>query len=158
MNPTRKQISDKIKYLRRVWTDTLMSAYPQAAPVIYNSFKEFLNLVQRENYVQESVKCSNGQDIEQLRVNEVDKSTLLSFVQNLPENCYITVEAHEDYDGYFEYLMQAWYYRNETDQEYLQRISELHNKIENKQQKKRCADPEVNQYIEYLEKQLVDKE
>lgn len=91
-------------------------------------------------------------------MNEVDKSTLLSFVQNLPENCYITVEAHEDYDGYLECLMQAWYYRNVTNQEYLKRISELHDKVKNKQQKKRCDDPEVNQYIEYLEKQLVVKE
>lgn len=154
MNPTRKQILDKIKYLRRNWTVTLRSAYPQAAPGIYNSFKDFLNLVQRENYVQESVKCSNGQDIEQLRVNEVDKSTLLSFVQNLPENCYITVEAHEDYDGYVDYLMQAWVYCRETDAQYLTRLRQLQKRVEQCVQKKRCADPEVNKYIEYLESKV----
>lgn len=60
MNETRKEILDKLKYLRRNWTDTLRSVYPQAEPGIYNSFKDFINLVQREKYTQESVKCGNG--------------------------------------------------------------------------------------------------
>lgn len=156
MNETRREILKKLKYLRQNWKETIKVVYPNATTSVYDSLIHFLNVVKRDEHVQRSVMCSNY--IEQINVTEIDKKSLLDFISNLPDNAYLNVESYQYYGGYREYTMQAWYYRKETDKEYLHRLKELCSNVEQNIIKKRCDDSEVNSYIEYLEKQLKVKE
>lgn len=155
MNETRKELAEKLKYLRKNWKDVLKVLYPWGVELTYNYF---LHTLTRSRYKQQSVMCSNGQDLECVSVTEIEKDTLLQFVQNLPDDCFITIDHDEDGDDYVNYTMSAWYYRKETDKEYLLRINDPYDKVINKLQKKRCDDTDVNQYIEHLEKLLASKE
>lgn len=157
MNETRKQILDRLRYLRKNWEEVNSSLYPGAIPGVLK-YERFLLDVKRDKYIQRSVLCSNGQDPLCISVGEIDKETLLTFIQSLPEDSFINVDHHQDYDDYSEYIMQAWYYRKETDKEYLERLNSIYEAVKLINDKKRCNDPDVNRYIEHLEKRLTNKE
>ena len=147
---TRKQILDLLLYFR------------SHKEILIRTFR-FANRIAINNYlarddVNESVKCWNGRDSEVLSLHgNVQKEDLLRFVNNLPDDAFVQVDSHEDYDGYTEHRMYAMYIAKEDDSRYLHRLQNIKAMIDAKDPatiKGKVKDADVMDYITSLEDKL----
>ena len=162
MNKTRQSIVNKLKYLKKYREILLERMYPGASTSYIQSYKAFNSNVMRQYGIVQPVISSNGMDIVCLDITYADKETLLNFLNELPDDCYLDVHQEQDYDDAYNYILRPYHYRSETDEEWNNRLSDLVRKVDSylfheKYKVKRSGIPELDKYIEYLEKQLLNK-
>lgn len=85
-----------------------------------------------------------------------EKETILNFLNELPDDCYLDVHQEQDYDDAYNYILRPYHYRSETDEEWNNRLSDLVRKVDSylfheEYKVKRSGIPELDKYIEYLE-------
>lgn len=159
MKDIRQVIINKLKYLRKHWKDLLQMLYPNSHESYKQDYQNFISNIQRIHNVEVPVYSSNGQDLLELRVNEVSKETLQGFLNEVPDDAWIQVRETVDYEGYSDYIMQATTYQRETLENWNQRLGllvrDLETYIYNKEFPVTRSDNEdLNKYIEYLESRI----
>lgn len=130
MTNVRNEIANVLRQLRKNWKEAVTIQYPQAARDVNVRRSIFRGMLSRTSYTR-GVKCSNHQDYSQLVVHdEMSVDALYHFLsEHVGKDRMLEINHGEDYDGYPETVIQINEDVEETDEEYLSRMSALLDKV-----------------------------
>lgn len=126
----RNEIANVLRQLRKNWKAAVTIEYPHSAKDVSVRRSIFRGMLARTSYVR-GVKCSNYQDYAQLIFHDgMSVDDLHSFLsEHLGKDRMLEISYHEDYDGYNQTLIEINEDVEETDGEYLVRMSALLDKV-----------------------------
>lgn len=126
----RNEIASVLRQLRKKRKEAVTIQYPEAAKDVKVRRPIFRGMLSRISYVR-GVKCSNYQDYAQLVVrDELYVDTLYQFLsEHINKDRIVEIAYGEDCDGYPETMIHINEDVEETDEEYLVRMSRLLDKV-----------------------------
>lgn len=130
MSNTRSEIAKVLRELRKNWKAAVTIEYPESAKDIKVRQRIFRGMLNRFSYVR-GVKSSNQQDYAQLIFhNGMSVDSLYAFLsEHFGKDRVLEISCTEDYDGYDETLIEINEQYEESDVDYLGRMSRLLDKV-----------------------------